>query len=1045
MQLKLLGPPELVDANESLHLGGPRQQIVLAMLALSPNRVVSLERLIEAVWGDAPPATARSQIQICISGLRRIFADTGRSDAIATRASGYQLSIGVDELDITRFAQLVAEARQLADRQLPAEAADELGAALALWRGPALMGVASDVAQRAALQLDEQRLVALEERLRLDLMLNRHDEIIGELYDLVEREPLRERLHGTLMLALYRAGRQAEALDCYRRMRTILVDELGMDPSKDLQQLEAAILAQDSSLDLHDEADDPDVAVEALPVGPLSAVPAPLTTPPVPAASATPRQLPSDIADFAGRDHQLLEVGRCLGVAADDSPTRYSVPVLSISGMGGVGKSALAVRAAHELSEIYCDGQLYASMHGITGAAGSSEVLSSFLRALGVAGTAMPDSLPERMSVYRSRLAGRRILILLDDVGDERLVQSLLPGSPGCAVIVTSRARLTGLPGAHHIKLDVFDNALSVDLLGRIAGQERIRAQLPDAVQLATFCAGLPLALRIAGARLAHRPHWRVAKLVRRLEDEASRLDQFEHGGLGLRTTIGFAYAAADERARRLFRLLAVIEASDCVSWTAAALLDADVTEAEDVLESLVDDQLLDVVSVPGGAPRYRLHELIRVYARERLAEEESSEQAKAAIERALSGWLALAQEAHRRDYGGDFTILRSSVPVWQLPAAESAELVRIPIVWWESERRALVAAVRQAAGLGLDELCWNLAMISVTLFESRAYFDDWRETSELAYETARKAGNRRGAAAMLYSLGTLKMFQQHLAEAEENFTAAAEILRAEGDEHGTMLVLRNMAQVDWLRGNHAEMLVKYQRALQGLRATGDRAAEAHVLYNIAKSQINAEDYEQATETLRAALAICWDINCVRVEAQVTYRLGELRLRLGDLEPAVEAFNRTLELVRDAHDQIGECHALYGLGRGYHLRGRADEAESCLIQALSLSRQIRERLMEGLVLHTLGELAQAGGTYSAALVRLKSAGEVFEQLGVRLWQARNRLALLRIHQATGNTSAARDEERAITVLLTGIDSREADRVRTDLRRARCLVAHGQVA
>lgn len=1035
----------MVDGDESLNLGGPRQQIVLAMLALSADRVVALDRLIEAAWGDAPPATARSQIHICISGLRRIFADTGRSDAIATRAAGYQLSIGADELDVTRFTHLVAEARQFAERQQLAEAADALRAALSLWRGSALMGVASDVVRRAALQLDEQRMVAWEERLRLDLTLNRHHEIIGELYELVEREPLRERLHGTLMLALYRAGRQAEALDCYRRMRTVLVEELGMDPSKELRQLEAAILAQAPSLDPVERSEDWVAAAESLSAGDLSTVREPLTVPSARSEPTAPRQLPSDIADFAGRDDHLLEAGRLLGAEADNSSKPYSVPVLSISGMGGVGKSALAVRAAHELSEIYSDGQLYASMRGLTGENGSSQVLSAFLRALGVPGTAMPESLPERMSVYRSRLAGRRILIVLDDVGDEQLVQSLLPGNPDCAVIVTSRTRITSVPGTHQMNLDVFDTTRSVDLLGRIAGEERIRAQLPDAVRLVTFCAGLPLALRIAGARLVHRPHWRVAKLVRRLEDEAGRLDEFKHGGLGLRTTIGLAYSAVDERAQRLFRLLALVEAPDCASWTAAALLDTNVTEAEDILESLVDDQLIHVVNVPGGAPRYRLHELIQVYARERLVKEDDPEDAQGATERALSGWLALAKEAHRREYGGDFTVLRSTLPVWRLPDGESADLVRDPMIWWENERLALVAAVRQAAGLDLGELCWNLAMISVTLFESRAYFDDWRETSELAQATARRTGNRRGEAAMLYSLGTMKMFQQHLDEAEEGFIAAAEILQAEGDEHGTMLVLRNRAQVDWLRGNHAEMLVKNQRALRGLRATGDRAAEAHVLYNIAKAQISAEDYENATETLRAALAICQDIGCVRVEAQVTYRLGELRLRLGDLEPAVEAFNHTLVLVREAHDQIGECHALYGLGRGHHLRGRSDAAEACLTQAVALSRQIGERLMEGLALHTLGELAETNGTYNVALVHLKAAGEVFEQLGVRLWQARTRLALLRIHQATGHDAVAHEEEKAITALLAGTDSREAERVRADLRRILCPIAQERVA
>ncbi len=367
------------------------------MLALEANRVTPLERLIEAVWGTEPPVTARSQIQICISGLRRTFADAGRSNAIATRASGYLLSIDAEELDVTRFGRMVASARDLAGNDQIAEAVEELHNALDLWRGPALQGVESDFVQRAATQLDEMRLAAIEERVRLELELNRHDKVLRELFELVEREPLRERLYGSLMLALYRAGRQAEALKCYRRMRAIFVNELGIEPGKELQQLETAILNQDPDLDPRP----PDQPV--VPPGPATATGSDPGTGSGPASGTAaqltatdsgvvpPRQLPSDIADFTGRSDHLAEIVGSLGADQEQVAGRYSVRVLSITGKGGVGKSALAVRAAHELKEHYPDGQLYANLRGITGSAGSAEVLSRFLRALGVPGPAVPE------------------------------------------------------------------------------------------------------------------------------------------------------------------------------------------------------------------------------------------------------------------------------------------------------------------------------------------------------------------------------------------------------------------------------------------------------------------------------------------------------------------------------------------------------------------------------------------------------------------------------------------------------------------------------
>ncbi|WP_410567364.1 BTAD domain-containing putative transcriptional regulator [Amycolatopsis sp. cmx-4-61] len=974
MGLRLLGPVELVLDGRSLDLGGPRQRVVLAVLGLNANRVVPVEQLIDAVWGTAPPSTARGQIQICISALRKLFGDAGRPDAITTRPPGYVLRLGADEVDSLRFASLVADSREQAERGKPADAAALLREALELWRGPALADIPSDPVRRSATVLEEQRLAAVEARIRLDLALGRHREVIGELQALVGEHPLRERLHGFLMLALYRAGRQAEALEAGRRARALLVEELGLEPGQELQDLEQAILRRDAALGAPEPHLPAGPPVQHAPAGGERPVP-----------GVVPRQLPASISDFTGREEHLEEIMRLLDVADEDC---WGMPIVAISGTGGVGKSTLAARAAHQLSSRYVDGQLYADMGSGGGNDHTAKLLARFLRALGVAGSAVPDDVDERVELYRSKLSGKRLLLVLDGVSDESQVRPLLPGSPSCAVIVTSRVRLSGLPGVRQLDVGVFDVAKSLELLNRIIGPARGAAEPDAAVELVRLCGGLPLALRIAGARLVSRPHWRLSGLVRRLHDEARRLDELAHHGLELRSTFEITHRVLDAQARRLFRLCSLVRAPDFPGWTAAALLDTTAAEAEEVLESLVDAQLVDIVQYGDASPRYRLHDLIRVYAAERLQQDSTEQERTAALERVLGGWLALAEEAHRREYGGDYTILHGTAPRWRPGAAELDDHLGEPAHWWEGERRALVAAIRQAAKAGFDELCWDLALTSVTLFEAKGYFDDWLECAELAYEAARRADNRVGVAAMQYSLGTLHMFQARLDEAEECFTAASELFGAVGDEHGRALVLRNHAHVDGLRGNTVSMMAKYTDALATLRAVGDRIGEAHVLRSIARHRVDEGDPEGAARLLDQALVITRETGCLRVEAQVVHRFAELHLATGRLDAAREALHRALRIVRDNGDRIGEVHALYGLGLLRQREGRLDNAETTLVSALQLARRVGERLIEAKSRYSLGEIALTRGDAAGGVAHLEAARELFADLGSALWQAK---------------------------------------------------------
>ncbi|OLR92484.1 AfsR/SARP family transcriptional regulator [Actinokineospora bangkokensis] len=993
-------------------MGGARQRVVLSMLALNAGRVTPLEQLIDAVWDDEPPSTARGQIQFCISALRKVFTDAGRGGVIVTDPAGYLLDAADLDLDSARFTSGVAAAVDLEAEGRLADAAGELRAALALWRGPALAGVNSALVQRGAAHLEDSRLAAVERRVRLDLALGRHEEIIGELTALVAEEPLRERRYGFLMLALYRAERQAEALEVARRARATLVEELGVEPGQELRELEEAILNRDPALAARPPA-------EA----------APAREPVVEEQVVVPRQLPASIADFTGREDQLAEIRDVLldrgGDGADHAD--HAVRIVAISGKGGVGKSSLAVRVAHELREEFPDGQLYGDFR-FPGDDRTGKLLERFLRALGVNGAMVPEDVQEQAELYRSLLATKRVLVVLDDVVGEEQVLPLLPGSPTCAVIATSRMRMTGLPGAHWVDVDAFDTTRSMVLLARIVGPARVSAEPGPAAELVGFCGGLPLALRIAGARLASKPHWRIASLVRRLQDETSRLDEFNYRGFELRFNIGLTYDELSAQAKRLFRLFALLRAPDFPAWTAAALLDTDLPHAEEVLEQLIDARLLDTVEFPGEQVRYRLHNLIRVYALERLLDNETRQERDAALQRVLGAWMGLAEQAHRAEYGGDYTILHGTAPRWQPPLPPGRTLLDeldVPADWWESERRSLVAAVRQAAAEGLDELCWDLALTAVTLFETKGYFDDWHETARLGLDLCERTGNRTGQAAMLYSLGTLHMFQKRLPDSQRCLAAAMALFEARGDTHGRALALRNMAITDGLLGDVTTMVSRLDSALALMREVGDRMGEAQVLRSIARFRIDEHDHEQGKQLLESALRICREVGCVRGEAQVLHQFAHLHLGTRDHAAAAREFTGVLRIVRSIGDRIGETYALYGLGVARYRQGRLVDAETVLRNAMALAVRVGERLVQGQTMVAIGEIRLALGDQRAAEAELSTAVGLFAELGSALWHAKALVLLAAAKSGAGGPVG--DELRRARQLLDGVPSKEAAR------------------
>ncbi|MEU8377843.1 tetratricopeptide repeat protein, partial [Streptosporangium sp. NPDC048865] len=804
---------------------------------------------------------------------------------------------------------------------------------------------------------------------------------------MVAEDPLVESTTARLMVAMHRAGLRTEALETYRRTRTVLAEELGLEPGPQLRALERAILRGDPRVGL-------DPPPEAAPAKEKAPPPAPPAPPP-----AAPSLLPAGVSDLTGRDTELRWL---VSVLRD----RSAAPVIcAVSGMPGVGKSALALRAAHDLRDAFPDGRLYVNLRG-AGAepVDPSHALSRFLRALGVAGTAIPDGLDERAEVFRAHLSDRRVLVLLDDAANEAQVEPLIPAGDGCAVVVTSRGALTALPGAQRLALGVLGNAAAVRLLGTITGRAELTSGTAAARRLAELCGHLPLALRIAGARLAARPHWSVDRLLSRLTAEHDRLDELTHGTLSVRASLALGYSGLDEPGRTLFRRLGLVDTPDFAGWVAAALLDmgshasgppgavpqgAGTRDAEEVLEGLVEARLVDYAGRDGtGEPRYRVHDLVRLHARERAGTDDPPGASAAALTRLAGGYLALAERAHRRQYGGDYTVLHGDGPRWDCGEATADRLLADPSGWLRGERLGLVAAVEQAARLGLSEMCWDLAMTAVTLFEAQGHFDDWRHTSETALAAALRAGDRRGEAAMRYSLGTLALFRQRYTDARPHLEAALPLFEAVDDRHGQALTLRNAALIERVEGRAETALDGYRRALRMLREVGDPHAEAHVLGSMAQIHIEHDRPGTAAPLLETALAVYRGLGNTRGIAQILNRLGLLRLRQDDPAGAKDAFEQVLAAARTAGDRIGEAYGMLGMGEAELLAGELDHAAGLLDAALLLAEGLGEPFVAARARLACGRLAGERGDHEPAVAMLDRAVREFADIGLPVWHER---------------------------------------------------------
>ncbi len=921
LRFALLGPIRVWAGETLLPAGSPQQRALLAALLLRGGRTATADELIDALWGEQPPDSALAALRTYAFRLRKTLG----AETLTSVSGGYALRTAPDAVDLAVAERHAAEAERARAAGEPSRARELLASALRLWQGEPLAGLPGPHADTQRTRLSEWRLSLLESRLQLDLDLGGHTEVVSELTVLTAEHPLSERLRALLMLALYRGGRQAEALGVYADTRRLLTEELGVEPCAELSELHQRILRADPEL-------------------------TPPTPPPGESAAAEPRvrpaQLPAAVPDFTGRADQVTELVDAL------SGTGGGVMALSaMAGIGGVGKTALAVHVAHTAKDAFPDGQLYVDLQGQdTRAAEPDAVLASFLRALGVPAGSVPDRLEDRAALYRSLLSGRRVLALLDNARDAAQVRPLLPGTPGSAALITSRARMVDLEGARLLDVDVMRPQEALQLLIRIVGSERVLAERQVALELLAACGFLPLAIRIAASRLATRRSWTVSVLARKLSDERRRLDELTAGDLAVKATFELSYRHLTGEQARAFRLLALPDGPDLSLDAAAALLDLDPYDAERVLESLVDISLLE-----SAAPaRYRFHDLIRLYARTCAEREETPAEREAAAARLTDFYLATATRVYALENPGDRALdhlLPTAHPGLEFAGRDEG------LDWLYAEAPGLLSAVRgraaDAAPGGLRAAV-DLLWAGQDLMESGAHSRHYERCSQAIIAAADRRGDAlvEGRARILLGRFLSWSTSRHV-EADREAERSQLLGQAAQDPLTSSYApnLRGLIAKD--QGRFADATAFYRKAIDSFRADGNRHGVAAASANLSRIYTDLGEVGAAVRTAEESVA--------------EYRALQSGFRLGG--------------------------ALYALAVALTAGERTDEALARLGEALPMFRESRQRVWEGVTLFRMAEAQLAAGRHRQAASHAEQALTLLNDAGGH-WQKANVLAAL---------------------------------------------------
>ncbi|MEU6143215.1 BTAD domain-containing putative transcriptional regulator [Streptomyces sp. NPDC047081] len=944
VRFAVLGPVRARRGEEQLSTGSPQQRALLAALLLREGRTATAAELIDALWGEEPPSQALAAVRTYASRLRKVL-DPG---VLVSESGGYAVrGLAEGAFDLAVAQDLAAEAEKARGAGDLCHAREVLDRALHLWDGETLAGVPGPYAEAQRVRLEEWRLQLLESRLDMDLEQGCHAEAVAELTALTAAHPLRERLRELLMLALYRSGRQAEALAVYADTRRLLADELGVDPRPGLRELQQRILQADPGL--------------AEPSAPQAAPPP---------APVRPAQLPATVPDFTGRTSFVKELGEVLATAEG-----RVMAVSALAGIGGVGKTTLAVHVAHQARAAFPDGQLYVDLQGAgTRSAEPETVLGSFLRALGTADSAIPDSLEERAALYRSVLDGRRVLVLLDNARDAAQVRPLLPGTEGCAALVTSRVRMVDLAGAHLVDLDVMSPDEALSLFTKIVGEERVAAERKAALDVVAACGFLPLAIRIAASRLAARRTWTVSVLAAKLADERRRLDELQAGDLAVKATFELGYGALEPAQARAFRLLGLADGPDISLAAAAAVLDLPVEDTEDLLEALVDTSLLESAA-PG---RYRYHDLVRLYARACAERDEwPPSERDAAMSRLLDFYLATAAGVYLIERPGDRLVDHLAAP--EHPGLVFADRHQAQD-WLYSEAVCLLACVRQSAGSGSLRRAVDLLWAAVDLAESGTNSKAYEGVASALREAAREAGDTRAEARALITLGYAHSVTGRFDLADEEAALAHELIGAAPDPLAGCWASNILGVIALYQSRHEDGETHINRAIEGFRACDDRAGEAAVLCNLSRIHLATGRTDSAVSLARQGMEMYDAMGHALKGANGRYALGLALTEHGELPEAADRLQEALTVFRDSRQRLWEGMSLFRLAEVDLAAGRPAQAAANAESALTVLRGIGGDWRRAGVLVTLGHGLSGIGQSGRAQVCWREALELFEAL-----------------------------------------------------------------
>ncbi|MFE9402597.1 BTAD domain-containing putative transcriptional regulator [Streptomyces sp. NPDC006530] len=910
MEFLVLGPEEVLSGGLPLPISAAKQRALLSMLALRSATVVSTDDLIDGLWGTRPPKTARTTVHNYVRRLRGILRPEAPAlagaELVRTAPGGYILDAPPQDVDVRRFEERVrqATAARSAD-DLPGASA-RLREAVGLWRGRAFDGTASPyLAEIEAPRLEEARLFAFESLMDVELQLGRHAEVLAELRQELDRSPLREELRAHYMVALYRSGHRAEALEVYRRGRQAFIEELGLEPSRRLRDVEHAILV-----------DSPELKPPAAPV---------TLAPPRPQPVSIPRQLPPDIPWFTGREDQL----RALEAWAHDPGVTGPMVITAIDGQGGIGKTALALHWAHSARDAFPDGQLYTDLGGYSAGriATPLEALARFLSALGIPWEDVPHDLERAMGLYRTLLADRRMLIVLDNARNAEQVRPLLPGVPGCFVLVTSRDRLAGLvvrDGARPLRVDALAPAEAWALLERLVGERQVAAEPEATAELAELCGTIPLALRVAAVNaLTSDSATPVADCVTRLAAEDRRLSTLsvEDDELSsLQAVFSLSYDSLSPDEQRLFRTLGLLPGPIATAGSAAALLGWDEPRARRTLRRLVAAHLLG----RPGPDAYVFHDLLRIYARKCSELYDCPTERAAALARLYAHYLATADLAARLLYPEKMRVAEVEQPdPAAAPLADRGEAQD----WLEREHRNLVAAVQQARERGHARTGWRLCDILRGYFWLCRTGADWISVARAGVEAARECGDVTGQAATLMSLGDAHRSLGQYDEAALHYTEMLRTARGATWPEGTAQALNSLGLVDILTGRLKEAVGRYTEALEIL--PDDRRwaiLRVSILGNTGILNHELGALRQAEAYSSQCLVLSRSIGLRGSEGVSIGNRGEARLLLGDLDGALDDLTDALAIHRELGNRGSEAEMLRALGELHRDKGEFETA-----------------------------------------------------------------------------------------------------------------------